>query len=85
MKEHKGRGNTIPIPDGFMTAGKLAQEVGVHKDTITRWRKDGLLHPEAQQSGEITVYLFSDADYLVAINLAAGKQQRLVDRLAEVA
>lgn len=61
------------IPEGWYTTSEAAKKVGRSKDTLTRWRKDNTFNPEGYVlRGDLTVYLYSDADIEEMQALAAG-------------
>ena len=64
------RGNNIHIPPGKLTGRILAAKVGVHEDTIKRWRKAGLLSFETQKNGELTIYVYGSKALAEAQKLA---------------
>jgi DNA-binding transcriptional MerR regulator len=45
-----------------VTTKDVAAAVGVSPDTITRWRRAGLVKPATQTFGKTFVYLFTEAD-----------------------
>lgn len=74
------RGNTIRIPDGYMTARQVADKVRRSKDTVDRWRAGGFLPYTVMNAGKVTVYLFDDEALEIARRLARGKEYRITDR-----
>lgn len=55
------------------TTKAVADQLGVSTVTISRWRKAGLVKPQAFHHGKLTVYVFSDKDVAVCRDI----QQRL--------
>lgn len=74
------RGNSIRIPDGYMTARQLAEKVKRSKDTVDRWRHMGVLPCTVMYAGKVPVYLFDDESLGIARQLARRKEYRVADR-----
>ena len=77
-----GRGNTLHVPPGYILGSQLAALVGKHKDTIARWRNNGLLPFDYMDSGKLRVYIYDAEAQRVALTLAMNDDYRLTDRVA---
>lgn len=68
-------GNSIgtKVPEGYYTRAAAARVIGRHPDTLTAWRKHGILIPSAyMKAGKLDVYLYSEEDIAEGKRIAKG-------------
>lgn len=78
------RGNNIAYPPGTYSTATLAERVGVSKDTIVRWRHEGLLPFTMRNAGRLKVYVYRRDAVEAAMALKEGTGP-LADRVLRTA
>lgn len=71
MTQHRGGALSRVAPEGCYTTSGFAMAVGISTDTAKRWRLKGTLIPsgEPQQSGELTVHIYTEEDVRIGRQL----------------